>query len=56
MKIERIDEGFAILPSISLNWVTWHGERHYYLIFAWLFWLKNTLRKYPWEDKQCSTE
>ena len=56
MKVERIFEGFVFLPSINLNWYTWRGERHFYLSFAWLFWHLNTLKKFQWEDEECSTE
>lgn len=52
MKIERIVEGFAFLPSIGLNWCTWKEKRHYYLTFQWLFWTYSTLKKFPWEDEQ----
>lgn len=52
MKIQRIDEGFAFLPSISLNWCTWKGKRYYYVSFAWLFWITDTLKRFPWEDEQ----
>ncbi len=49
MKIERIDYGFAILPSIGLNWIPWKDKTYYYVHFAWLFWCFNTLKKYPWD-------
>lgn len=43
MKIERIIEGFCILPSLNINWLTdKDGKRIYDIQFAWLFWFITT--------------
>lgn len=44
MKIGKIIEGFSLLPSISINWMTFGGERHYSLQFAWLWWYLSTYK------------
>lgn len=44
MKFGRIVGGFEILPRVSVNWMTFCGERHYSLQFAWLWWYVSTFR------------
>lgn len=44
MKIGRIIEGFSVLPSLSINWITFCGERHYSIQFAWLWWYISTYK------------
>lgn len=44
MKIGKIIEGFSLLPSISINWITFAGERHYSLQFSWLWWYLSTYK------------
>lgn len=45
MKIGRIIEGFCVLPSLSINWITFYGEeRHYSIQFAWLWWYISTYK------------
>lgn len=34
----RIIEGFVILPSFNVNWLTHENKQHYELQFSWLFW------------------
>ncbi len=47
----KIIEGFAFIPSISLNWATLRNKKYYDIQFAWLFWyftigqIKNKLKK-----------
>ena len=33
-----ITEGFCILPSLSLNWLTFREKKYYSLQFAWFWW------------------
>ena len=42
MKIGRIIEGFSVFPSLSINWDTFCGERHYSIQFSWLWWYIST--------------
>ena len=49
MRFGKITEGFALLPSIDINWYTWKGKRHYYVQFVWLFWALTTLKKFEWD-------
>ena len=44
MKIGKIIEGFSLLSSISINWMTFAGERHYSLQFSWLWWYLSTYK------------
>lgn len=44
MTVGKIIEGFELLPSISINWMTFAGERHYSLQFAWLWWYLSTYK------------
>ena len=47
-----IVEGFSILPSINVNWMTVREGKCYDVQFAWLFWyftigqIKNKLKEY----------
>ena len=44
MKIGKIIEVFALLPSIDINWMWFAGERHYSLQFTWLWWYLSTYK------------
>lgn len=44
MKIGRIIEGFSVFPSLSINWDTFCGERHYSIQFSWLWWYISTYK------------
>lgn len=44
MKVGRIIEGFCVLPSLSINWMYFCGERHYSIQFAWLWWYISTYK------------
>lgn len=51
MTTGKIGEGFNLLPSISINWYSFKGEKHYYLFLSWLFWYVSTLDKFKWEEE-----
>lgn len=44
MKAGRLIESFTLLPSITINWMNWAGERHYSVQIAWLWWYINTYK------------
>ena len=44
MKVGKLVESFALLPSISINWMWFDGERHYSVQFAWLWWYLSTYK------------
>lgn len=45
MKFGKIIEGFALLPSVDINWLWFAGKRHYSLQFAWLWWYFSTFKE-----------
>lgn len=49
MRIGIINEGFALLPHVNINWYHYENKRHYYVQCAWLFWYLSTLGKFAWE-------
>ena len=44
MKIERIIDGFCILPSLNINWMYDAGTKKniYDIQFAWFYWFIST--------------
>ena len=44
MKVGKLIESFVLLPSISIDWMWFNGERHYSVQFAWLWWYISTYK------------
>ena len=44
MKVGKLAESFALLPSIGIDWMRFNGERHYSVQIAWLWWYISTYK------------
>lgn len=44
MKIGKLSGLFCVLPSITIEWIYFFGERHYSVQISWLRWYVTTYK------------